>query len=85
LSEEDGKIVGYARFVTKYRSWPVTSFSNAFSLIGCNPPLRLSLLYMMWIQDIGKAMHSVKEWWIDGIHKRGHSRKAMTSLAMLVS
>jgi hypothetical protein len=30
-------------------------------------------------------MATVKEWWMKGLHKRGHSRKAMASLAMLVS
>ena len=30
-------------------------------------------------------MATVKEWWMLGIHKRGASRKAMASLAMLVS
>jgi hypothetical protein len=28
---------------------------------------------------------SVKEWWIDGVHKHGQLKKAMVSLAMLIS
>ena len=32
-----------------------------------------------------RLMHNVEEWWKMGIHKRGQSRKAMTSLAILVS
>jgi hypothetical protein len=32
-----------------------------------------------------QAMATVKEWWMEGVHKRGHSMKAMASLAMLVS
>ena len=32
-----------------------------------------------------RLMTTVKEWWTQGIHKRGASRKAMASLAMLVS
>jgi hypothetical protein len=31
-----------------------------------------------------QAMATVKEWWMEGVHKRGHSMKAMASLAMLV-
>jgi hypothetical protein len=31
------------------------------------------------------AMRSIKEWWIDGVPKHGQSKKAMTSLTMLVS
>jgi hypothetical protein len=31
------------------------------------------------------AFYSVKRWWIEVIHKRGQSRKALASLAMLVS
>jgi hypothetical protein len=30
-------------------------------------------------------MASVKEWWTDGIHKRGTPVKAMASMAMLIS
>jgi hypothetical protein len=30
-------------------------------------------------------MASVKEWWTDGIHKRGAPVKAMASMAMLIS
>jgi hypothetical protein len=30
-------------------------------------------------------MHSVKDWWRDVIQKRGNARKALASLAMLVS
>jgi hypothetical protein len=37
--------------------------------------------------DLGawQAMLSVKDWWVGGIHKRGASRKAIATLAMLVS
>jgi hypothetical protein len=31
------------------------------------------------------AMRSVKEWSIDGVHKHGQSKKAMASLAVLIS
>jgi hypothetical protein len=30
-------------------------------------------------------MRNVKEWWNEAIHKQGQSKKAMASLAMLVS
>jgi hypothetical protein len=30
-------------------------------------------------------MQSLKEWWNEAIHKQGQSKKAMSSLAMLVS
>jgi hypothetical protein len=30
-------------------------------------------------------MRSLKEWWNEAIHKKGQSKKAMSSLAMLVS
>jgi hypothetical protein len=30
-------------------------------------------------------MRNVKQWWIEVIHKNGQSRKAMASLAVLVS
>jgi hypothetical protein len=32
-----------------------------------------------------QSLRTVKDWWIHGIHKRGNNRKAMASLAMLVS
>jgi hypothetical protein len=31
------------------------------------------------------AMRSVKEWWIEGVQKHEQSKKAMASLAMLIS
>jgi hypothetical protein len=32
-----------------------------------------------------KNMNNVEDWWMQGVHKMGQSRKAMVSLAMLVS
>lgn len=41
------------------------------------------------LQDVNPAtwhtMRNVKEWWNEAIHKQGQSKKAMASLAMLVS
>jgi hypothetical protein len=53
---------------------------------------QLPKVYMLLTDWLGlyeptswQAMATVKEWWMEGVHKRGHSMKAMASLAMLVS
>jgi hypothetical protein len=68
-----------------------TQDSAAHLLFKCHFTIRVWSTLKVWLvlYDVDPTnwhvMHTVKEWWMQVIHKVGHSRKAMVSLAMLVS
>jgi hypothetical protein len=65
--------------------------SGAHLLFKCRYSIRVwsNLKNWLGIDDLDPTtwhdFHSVKRWWAEVIHKRGQSRKALASLAMLVS
>uniref|UniRef100_A0ACD5YJN0 Uncharacterized protein n=1 Tax=Avena sativa TaxID=4498 RepID=A0ACD5YJN0_AVESA len=82
------------------RGWPncdrcklcsQTQESASHLLFKCRYSMRVWNKLKDWLglQDINTAnwhhYRSVKEWWKEVIHKRGAQRKAMSSMAMLVS
>jgi hypothetical protein len=63
-----------AHLLFKCRLW-IQVWSNLKNLLGID-----DIEPITW-----HGFHEVKRWWIEVIHKRGQSRKALASLAMLVS
>jgi hypothetical protein len=60
-------------------------------LYKCRFTIRVWTIVKNWLglHDVGPSRwhgrRSVKEWWSEEIHKHAHGRKAMASLAMLMS
>jgi hypothetical protein len=83
--EEGDKTAEGANFAIKCKN------PRSHLLFKCRFSIRVWTKVKQWLglQDIDpsswNARRTVKEWWTEEIHKQGPSKKAMASLAMLIS